>query len=285
MKKYSFILIIASALLLEAMGAAQYFLASNVVDEVMARVQADVSESKEMAVAKAEVESAVRNFNLDMEESLASPDLYDDLVAEIVLANPRIAGAGVAFKPNYFEGKGRDGLFAPYCYDRAPDLTMKDKNTKKQVKRDLLSYNYINQEWFIRAFEDGQGYWTPPYTHKIEAGNIIMCTYAIPVRNKAGEPVGVFFAEMPMEKISQLSMELQQGVVRNRSILFIIQLLSLAVICVIVWMTVRAFRRYKEQVVDPEKEHMAAEIERLRTVNLRQTKRIQELINNNNKNY
>lgn len=162
MKKYSFILIIVSALLLEAMGAAQYFLASNVVDEVMARVQADVSESKEMAVAKAEVESAVRNFNLDMEESLASPDLYDDLVAEIVLANPRIAGAGVAFKPNYFEGKGRDGLFAPYCYDRAPDLTMKDKNTKKQVKRDLLPYNYINQEWFVRPFEDGQGFWTPP---------------------------------------------------------------------------------------------------------------------------
>ena len=85
---------------------------------------------------------------------------------------------------------------------------------------------------------------------------------------------------MPMEKISQLSLDLQQGVIRTRSILFIIQLLSLVVICVIVWMAVRSFRRYKNKVVDPEKEHMAAEIERLRAVNLRQTKRIQELIHN-----
>lgn len=280
MKKYSLIFIIVSALLLEAMGAAQYFLTSNVVDEVLERVQTDMSQNKEMAVAKAEVESAVRNFNLDIEESLDSPDHYSDLVTEMVLANPLIAGAGVAFKPNYYEGKGRDGLFAPYCYDRAPDLTMKHKNMKKQVKKDMLPYNYFNQKWFIRAFEDGQGFWTPPQIHEVEAGNIFMCTYAVPVRNKAGETVGVFFAEMPMEKISQLSLDLQQGVIRTRSILFIIQLLSLVVICVIVWMAVRSFRRYKNKVVDPEKEHMAAEIERFRAVNLRQTKRIQELIHN-----
>ena len=46
---------------------------------------------------------------------------------------------------------------------------------------------------------------------------------------------------------------------------------------IIIWLAVRAFRRYKEQVVDPEKEHLAEENEKLRTMNRRLTERNQEL--------
>lgn len=58
---------------------------------------------------------------------------------------------------------------------------------------------------------------------------------------------------------------------------FILQVVSLLVIIFIIWLAVRASRRYKEQYVDPEKEHLAGQLAKLREINNRQTKRIQEL--------
>jgi large-conductance mechanosensitive channel len=70
---------------------------------------------------------------------------------------------------------------------------------------------------------------------------------------------------------------MHQGVKKSRTVLFIIQVISLIIIGIIIWLAVRAFRRYKEQVVDPEKEHLAEENEKLRTMNRRLTERNQEL--------
>ena len=43
------------------------------------------------------------------------------------------------------------------------------------------------------------------------------------------------------------------------------------------WLSIRAFRRYKGQYVDPEKTHLVDQIAKLREVNTRLTKRNQEL--------
>ncbi len=53
--------------------------------------------------------------------------------------------------------------------------------------------------------------------------------------------------------------------------LFIIQIVSLLIIALIVWLAIKAFKRYKEQVVDPEKEHLVKQNEKLRHVNRRLT--------------
>ena len=284
MKKYSLIIIIVSALLLEGMGAAQYFLGSKVVEEeVLAKAKAEMNQDREVAVVKAEVESAIRNSSVLVEKNLSTPDNLYEIITKLVLANPHIAGAGVAFRPNYYKDSGHEGLFAPRCYDMEPDISMKNKTAKKKVKRDVLPFNYVKQDWFIRPYQDDENYWSPPYTHKIDAGPIVLCTYSVPVRNWSGETVGVLFADIPMENVSRASLNFQQGVVKNRTILFIIQVVSLLVIFVIVMMSVRAFRRYKEQVVDPEKEDMAKEIEKLRAMNLRLTERYQKLAREVNK--
>jgi large-conductance mechanosensitive channel len=60
-------------------------------------------------------------------------------------------------------------------------------------------------------------------------------------------------------------------------VLFIIQVISLLIICIIVWLAVRAFRRYKGQYVDPEKNHLVEQMAKLREVNTRLTKRNQDL--------
>lgn len=278
MKKYSLMLIIAAALLLEAMGAAQFFLARrSTQEELLVKAQRDLVQSKRVAGVKAEVESAVRNIHDAVEKSIDDPDHYYVIATQMVKNNPHIVGAGIAFRPHYYPNKGRDGLFAPYCYDQQPDVRLKKKKTvTPQVRTELLPFDYTEREWFNKPLADGKSLWTEPYVDQ-GGTQIIMCTYVMPIRDKSGKVAGVFFADVPMEDVSLLSIEMHQGVKKSRTVLFIIQVISLIIIGIIIWLAVRAFRRYKEQVVDPEKECLAEENEKLRTMNRRLTERNQEL--------
>lgn len=98
MKKYSLMLIIAAALLLEAMGAAQFFLARrSTQEELLVKAQRDLVQSKRVAGVKAEVESAVRNIHDAVEKSIDDPDHYYVIATQMVKNNPHIVGAGIAF--------------------------------------------------------------------------------------------------------------------------------------------------------------------------------------------
>ena len=65
----------------------------------------------------------------------------------------------------------------------------------------------------------------------------------------------------------------------NRSgvITLIIQLVSMLLMGFIIWRAVSASRRYREQFLDPEKDHLIEQVEKMREVNTRLTKRNQEL--------
>lgn len=122
---------------------------------------------------------------------------------------------------------------------------------------------------------DGKSLWTQPYVDK-GGTHILMCTYVVPVR-LGGTTVGVFFADVPLKDVSILAQSLSEGVSRGGIVTVVLQVISLIVIGFIIWLAVRASRRYKEQYVDPEKEHLAEQLAKLREVNTRQAKRIQEL--------
>ena len=112
----------------------------------------------------------------------------------------------------------------------------------------------------------------------IEGGShIIMCTYCMAVIDRSGQIVGVFFADVPMEDVSQLSVDMHQGIISSRTLLFFIQVGSLLIIGFVVWLSFRAFRRYKDRYVDPEKDHLVEQLAKLREVNTRLVKRNQDL--------
>ena len=88
-EKYSLMLIIAAALLLEAMGAAQFFLARrSTQEELLGKAQRDLVQSKRVAGVKAEVESAVRNIHDAVEKSIDDPDHYYVIATQMVKNNP-----------------------------------------------------------------------------------------------------------------------------------------------------------------------------------------------------
>ena len=278
MRKYSLIFIVAAALLLEAMGAAQYFLATYGTEaELLDKAARDMEESQRVAAVKSEVETALRNIKTAVEMSVDNPKGYYRIAAGLVKNNPHIVGAGSAFRPDYYKSKGLAKLYAPYVYDRQPDIkAKKKKTTAAMVTATLLPFDYTTREWFSKTIEDGNSMWTQPYLDQ-GGTHIIMCTYVMPIEDRSGMIVGVFFADVPMEDVSVLSMDMHEGIKGCRTVLFIIQVVSLLVICIIVWLAVRAFRRYKGQYVDPEKDHLVEQMAKLREVNTRLTKRNQDL--------
>ena len=278
MKKYYLILVIAAALLLEVMGAVQYFTATyGIQNELLDKANRDMEQSLRVANVKSEVESALRNIYNTVAMSIDNPKGYYSIAAGLIKNNPHIVGAGIAFRPDYYKSKGLESLYAPYVYDRQPDVAVKKKKTTNPIlTTTLLPFDYTTREWFINPMEDGKSLWTQPYVD--EGGtHIIMCTYCMAVKDPSGQTAGVFFADVPMEDVSQLSMDIHQGIISSRTLLFFIQVGSLLIIGFIVWLSFRAFRRYKDQYVDPEKDHLVEQLAKLREVNTRLIRRNQDL--------
>ena len=277
MKKYYLIWVIAAALLLEVMGAVQYFTATyGIQNELLNKANRDMEQSLRVANVKGEVESALRNIYNAVAMSIDNPKGYYSIAAGLVKNNPHIVGAGIAFRPDYYKSKGLGSLYAPYVYDREIDASMKKKTTNPILATTLLPFDYTTREWFMNPMADGKSLWTQPYVD--EGGtHIIMCTYCMAVKDPSGQTAGVFFADVPMEDVSQLSMDIHKGIISSRTLLFFIQIGSLLIIGFIVWLSFRAFRRYKDQYVDPEKDHLVEQLAKLREVNNRLIKRNQEL--------
>lgn len=77
MKKYSLMLVIVAAILLEVMGGAQYFLATYGTEaELLDKASRDLAQSQRVAAVKGEVESALRNIVNEVEASIADPNSY-----------------------------------------------------------------------------------------------------------------------------------------------------------------------------------------------------------------
>ena len=165
MKKYSLMLVIVAAILLEVMGGAQYFLATYGTEaELLDKASRDLDQSQRVAAVKGEVESALRNIVNEVEASIADPNSYYRIANKLVVNNPHIVGAGVAFSPDYYKQQGKMRLYAPYVYDSQPDVTLKKKKTTApMVTSTLLPFDYTDREWFNKPIADGKSMWTQPY--------------------------------------------------------------------------------------------------------------------------
>lgn len=275
--RYSLTLIVAAAIIIEVLGAAQYFMARNGArNELLAKAQRDMQESQRVATVKTEVETALKNAEHSIHLTLGTPETSYSIAARIIQVNPHIVGVGVAFVPNYYKDKGRNGLFLPYTYDDQPSIASKGKRTgKPHIRTHIPSLDYTQRDWYKTAIA-GQRQWTEAYVG--EGGlNVLMCTYSIPVTDKSGRIVGVLFADVTMEDATVMMSKLNHGIRKSGIVTLGIQIVSFLLLSFIIWRAVVASRRYKARYVDPEKTHLIEQVEKMRQVNTRLTKRNQEL--------
>ena len=278
MKKYVVMLIFSALIMFGVMGAMQYYIIKDgTVKELLAKAERDLKESKRVDAVKAEVESAVRNLLSNVQKSINQPDNFYAISSQMVKNNMHIVGAGIAFKPNFYKSSGKQRLYAPYAYDEQPDIRVKKRKTSNpQIRRELLGFDYTNREWYQEPMKTGQSLWTEPYVD--QGGSfIIMSTYVVPVRDKDNSIVGVFFADVPMEDVSLLAMDMNSEFSRGGMIFLYIQIALMLLFCFVIYLAVKASKRYKEKMVDAEKEELLAVIQKLKETNRRLTERNMEL--------
>lgn len=278
MKKYILAIVIVAAVMLEMVVAVQYFLAQRgIKQELLEKAARDMEQSQRVASVKAEVESAVRNIKASVRNNLATPDQYYGIMTRLVMDNPHIAGAGVAFKPDYYKEQGKEYLYSPYAYEEGVVASLeKRKVIKPQMRTTLLPFDYTTREWYKKPMEDGKSLWTEPYMDQ-GGTHIVMCTYVEVVRDKNNYPVGVFYADVPLEDVSLLADGMYSDISDNGKVILIVQLLGFVLLGFVIWRAASASRRYKEEKVDPEKEELIKEVERLKSLNRHLTDRNQDL--------
>ena len=278
MKKYILAIVIAAAVMLEMVVAVQYFLAQRgIKQELLEKAARDMEQSQRVASVKAEVESAVRNIKASVRYNLATPDQYYGIMTRLVMDNPHIVGAGVAFKPDYYKEQGKEYLYSPYAYEEGVVASLeKRKVIKPQMRTTLLPFDYTTREWYQKPMEDGKSLWTEPYMDQ-GGTHIVMCTYVEVVRDKNNYPVGVFYADVPLEDVSLLADGMYSDISNNGKVILIVQLLGFVLLGFVIWRAASASRRYKEEKVDPEKEELIEEVERLKSLNRHLTDRNQDL--------
>ena len=82
-----------------------------------------------------------------------------------------------------------------------------------------------------------------------------------------------------MKSLTFMANDMHSGINKGSIILILLQVFGALAIMLIMWRAVVAFRRYKEALVDPEKEQMAEQISKLKEVNRRLTDRNMKLAN------
>ncbi|MDR2404940.1 MAG: methyl-accepting chemotaxis protein [Deltaproteobacteria bacterium] len=159
-------------------------------------VEANVAEIDRVMMVIQEAPTLITNtLNKRLPQS---EEEYFELLELAISTQENAYGSTIAFARYKFSPERE--FFAPY-------LSMTGERTF--IDPEHRAYDYTsNMEkgfWFIEAMKTGVAFWTPPY-FDTGAGNIWMCSYAVPFRHQ-GELIGVMTVDVPLTAMSRLLKE------------------------------------------------------------------------------
>lgn len=99
------------------------------------------------------VEVAVMNSTDDLEEQLQSPVTVFNALSDELQRNPQIVGFFACFEPDYYPSRGRS--FQPYAFWHG--------NCIDTMQIAQKGNDYLEGNWYRRAFAADSGYWSEPY--------------------------------------------------------------------------------------------------------------------------
>ncbi|MBR6893843.1 MAG: SpoIIE family protein phosphatase [Bacteroidaceae bacterium] len=193
--KPGFMLIIVAALTLGVSSFIQsYFSVKGIKNGAMLRAegQLEFDRLRIMDVVN-QAEAAVRNSVWIASWCLNVPDSQQVVARRVVEDNPIVVGSTLALVPGY---DPEHPLSAPYACREGDKIVIKSLATEE--------YDYPSQEWFAKAIEAGEGYWSEPYIDE-GGGNILMTTYSVPIKDKNGQIAAVLTADLSLDWLAQLA--------------------------------------------------------------------------------
>ena len=189
------LLFLVALFTLEATSITQYLFSKKGMQEeatLRAKSQLETIEMQIMDVVD-QAEAAVRNSVWIAQWCLDSPDSLVRVTQRILADNPVVKGSTVALVPGYLK---EHPLFAPYT-------TVLADGSMESLSLATEEYDYPSQEWFTKPLELDGGYWSEPYFDE-GGGNILMVTYSLPVKDKAGRTAAILTADISLDWLTEL---------------------------------------------------------------------------------
>jgi len=193
--KSSLAIIVTAAVLVEITSGIQYYFAKEGIrEEVEHRAESELrAKSLEIRNVMNVVEVAVENMAWAVEQRLSQPDSMWTVTRKLLADNEYIVGSAIAFEPYYYPRKGRQ--FSPYSY--------KHDSTVTSIQLGTDQYDYHSMEWYTAPMASGRGHWSEPYFDE-GGGEMMMSTYSLPIRDKAGKIIAIFTADVSLDWLSEV---------------------------------------------------------------------------------
>ncbi len=139
------------------------------------------------------VKTAPANILWAVIEKGVEPDSLYSLTREIIEHNDYVFGTAVAFEPHYFKEKGY--YFSPYSF--------RDGDKIGTIQLGTDDYDYFSMDWYDTPKKLGRPYWSEPYYDE-GGGQMLMVTYSTPIRDKAGEFIGILTVDVSLGWLTDL---------------------------------------------------------------------------------
>lgn len=159
-----------------------------------------------MNVAAEKIGNTVSSMEMNAMNEFDEVEKHLDTPASVIAAlesktslNPEVRGYFAAFEPNYFPSEGQ--WFEPYVHHV-------DDNDFEVRQVGSASHNYHKSEWYIRAKDTKESFWSDPYYY-FDGTSISghYTTFVKPIYDKKGKLACVCGADMTFEWLSK---EVQQ---------------------------------------------------------------------------
>lgn len=166
----------------------------SVSNEAFAHSHGEIKNTGEtIESALRQVECAVENAAILAQKRPQTPESHFDLLEAMVVPNPIIIGASIAFEPDYYPEHG--------CYYMPYVSRMGDT-----IKRQFLggdTYDYHCMDWYLIPKLLNRNYWSEPYFDQ-GGGEVLMTTYTYLLTDSNGKMYGVLTADVALEEFTRM---------------------------------------------------------------------------------
>ena len=189
------IVIIFAAILLEVISGIQYYYTRGIVErnlEQQVLTQLTVSALRMDGIMR-NSEATVFSQIWHAEQNLDDPEYIETLLCNLVKSeSDKIIGAAIGFRPNFYPSKGY--WYEPYARQSG--------DTVELVQIGSEEHDYTTKDFYNDCMRGDTLKWNTPYLDP-DGAQALVSTFALPIRDSNGEPIGMFGIDVTTEWIGE----------------------------------------------------------------------------------
>lgn len=177
-------------------GMVYFFVRTYMYEEAQERYSGILQKHYEESRRRmSDVYVATKNNVHDIERDIDNPDMMYDHLRRIVSINPTIQSSTIMFEPDFYPGKGHD--FMP--------MIRRDSTGVIYTANTDSIHGYQQARWYRECMEGDTGLWVGTYfdirRFRDSKRRMMLTTYATPVHNRQGTPVGLLCTQLSIESM------------------------------------------------------------------------------------